>query len=297
MRPQTSTLPMLAVASSAILWGLWWIPLRWLDQGGLRGDWASFAIFGLASLVLLPFVSRPGRWTSKQIKPLLAIGVPLGIALVMWNHAVIHGNVIRVVLLFYLSPIWATLMARAMLGSPIHPTRWVAILLGLGGAAVIFELDLLTADTMTAAYSTADLMALMSGVCFAFSATQTRIHTSVREVDKTFVSVLAASGIALVFILFAEAAPPIAGAASLLAVAAGVALFFLLPAMALLLWGAGLLDPGRVAMLLLLEVLAAAISSALLTLEPLGLRQLLGCCLILAAGVLESAPGLRRART
>ncbi len=285
---------MLAVSLSAVLWGLWWIPLRVLDDRGLRGDWASFAIFGLASLALLPLVIRRRRWSTLQIKALLAIGVPLGIALVMWNHAVIHGSVIRVVLLFYLSPIWATLMARFMLAAPIHPTRWLAIILGLAGAAVILEVDILTSDRASAEYSSADVMALLSGVCFAFAATKTRVHTGVRELDKTFVSVLAATGVALLFIFATKTPPPFQGVGGLLAIASGVALFFLLPTTALLLWGAGLLDPGRVAILLLLEVLTAAISSALLTSEPLGLRQLLGCALILAAGLMESAPGLRR---
>lgn len=284
----------MAVAVSAVLWGLWWIPLRWLDDSGLRGDWASFAIFGLASLALLPFVCRHRRKSADQLLPLLAIGVPLGVALVMWNHAVINGNVIRVVLLFYLSPIWATLMARFMLAAPIRPTRWFAIILGLAGAAVILELDRLASNMVNAALSLADVMALLSGVCFALAATTTRIYRGVRELDKTFVSVLAATGLALLFVIFAQTAPPSGQLGSLLGGALAIALIFLLPTTLLLLWGAGLLDPGRVAILLLLEVVTAAVSSALLASEPLGSRELLGCALVLAAGLMESLPGLRR---
>ncbi len=296
LKLERSLLPTAAVAVSAVLWGLWWIPLRWLDERGLHGDWASLAVFGLASLALLPFVLiRRGR-QADPLFHLLAIGVPLGLALVMWNHAVINGNVIRVVLLFYLSPIWATFMARFMLAAPIRPTRWLAILLGLAGAAVILEIDLLASDTLSGGYSSADLMALLSGVCFALAATTTRIYSGVRELDKTFVSVLAATVIALIFIFMTKTAPPSQDLPILVGGALAIALVFLLPTTLLLLWGAGLLDPGRVAILLLLEVVAAAVSSALLASEPLGLRELLGCTLVLGAGLMESLPGLRRAK-
>ncbi|WP_282607629.1 DMT family transporter [Pelagibius sp. Alg239-R121] len=292
MKLDRSLLPGFAVATSAVLWGLWWIPLRWLDDHGLRGDWASFMIFGLASLTLGPFVWRR-RGLSDQILPLLAIGVPLGVTMVLWNHAVINGNVIRVVLLFYLSPVWASFMGRFMLGAPIPLTRWIAIALGLAGAAVILQLDLLASDTVSAAYSLADVMALLSGVCFALAATTTRMHGSVRELDKTFVSVFVAAGAALLFVVLTDTPPPSKDVGSLVAVALAVALIFLLPTTALLLWGAALLDPGRVAILLLLEVVAAALSSSLLASEPLGLRELLGCALILCAGLMEAVPAFR----
>ena len=294
---ERALLPGAAVAFSAILWGLWWIPLRWLDEQGLRGDWASFAIFAMASLAILPFVLRRRRKPSFQLKPLLIIGVSLGLAFVMWNHAVIHGNVIRVVLLFYLAPVWATIMARFMLAVPIPPIRWAAILLGLGGAAVILEVDLMTTDSAVSGFALPDVMGLLAGISFAFSATATRTHNRVAELDKTFVSVLAATAIALLFVLLLKTPPPGAALAPLLGGALAVALLFLLPSTALLLWGAGRLDPGRVALLLLLEVVTAAVSSAWLAAEPFGGRQLLGCALILVAGLLETLPGLKRKRS
>ncbi len=294
---ERALLPGAAVAVSAILWGLWWIPLRWLDDRGLRGDWASFAIFAMASLALLPFVLRRRGKPGFQLKPLLIIGVSLGLTFVMWNHAVIHGNVIRVVLLFYLAPVWATLMARFMLAVPIPPIRWAAILLGLSGAAVILEVDLMTTDRAVSGFALPDVMGLLAGISFAFSATATRTHNRVAELDKTFVSVVAATAIALLFVLLMKTPYPGEALTPLLGGALGVALLFLLPSTALLLWGAGRLDPGRVAILLLLEVVTAAVSSTWLAAEPFGARQVLGCGLILVAGLLETLPGLRRKRS
>jgi hypothetical protein len=78
--------------------------------------------------------------------------------------------------------------------------------------------------------------------------------------------------------------------------AAAVALAWLLPVTWLLLWGARFLEPGRVSLLLLLEVAVAAISAALLAGEPFGRREAAGCLLILAAGALEGAAELNPVR-
>ena len=102
---------------------------------------------------------------------------------------------------------------------------------------------------------------------------------------------------ALLSLLLLAAAPPSAPvSAAVLAWAALAALAWLLPLTWLLLWGARFLEPGRVSLLLLLEVAVAALSAALLAGEPLGLREASGCLLILAAGALEGAAELRPAR-
>ena len=80
-----------------------------------------------------------------------------------------------------------------------------------------------------------------------------------------------------------------------LAWAALAALAWLLPVTWLLLWGARFLEPGRVSLLLLLEVAVAAVSAALLAGEPFGPREAAGCLLILAAGALEGGAELRPA--
>ncbi len=79
-----------------------------------------------------------------------------------------------------------------------------------------------------------------------------------------------------------------------LPLAAAIGLLWILPATWLLLWGAAHLDPGRVSILLMLEVVAASVSASLLTDEPFGWREAVGCVLILSAGLVEAAPVLRR---
>jgi drug/metabolite transporter (DMT)-like permease len=100
--------------------------------------------------------------------------------------------------------------------------------------------------------------------------------------------------LSLLLLAATPAAAPIN--AAVLAWAALAALAWLLPLTWLLLWGARFLEPGRVSLLLLLEVAVAALSAALFAGEPFGLREASGCLLILAAGALEAAAELRPAR-
>jgi hypothetical protein len=47
-----------AVALSAGLWGLWWLPLRALAEAGLSGPAVNAALYGIASVALLPWYWR-----------------------------------------------------------------------------------------------------------------------------------------------------------------------------------------------------------------------------------------------
>src|SRR5262245_32533336 len=58
MRPATAWRPAAAVALSASLWGLWWLPLRALADAGLSGPVLNAALYGIASVALLPWAWR-----------------------------------------------------------------------------------------------------------------------------------------------------------------------------------------------------------------------------------------------
>jgi drug/metabolite transporter (DMT)-like permease len=117
---------------------------------------------------------------------------------------------------------------------------------------------------------------------------------AISGLEQTMVSFVAAALLSLLLLAATPARAPVG--AGVLAWAALAALAWLLPLTWLLLWGARFLEPGRVSLLLLLEVAVAALSAALLAGEPFGLREAAGCLLILAAGALEGAAELRPAR-
>ena len=291
-----TALPALAVAGSALFWGLWWLPLRALAERGLPGGWASLAVYAVAAAALVPFAwtqrarLRAGGWN------LFWSGFLFGLVLVLWNHAVLVGEVVRVVLLFYLAPVWATLFALILLNQRIGPARVLAIVLGLSGAAVVlgFEAGLPLPGSL------GDWLGLLSGILFALSVTVARKAPEVSGFDRTFVSFACAALVAVPMAL-ATGPGPSAGAmvqamVHALPLAAAIGLLWVLPGTWLLLWGAAHLDPGRVSILLMIEVIAAAASASLLTDEPFGWREAAGCVLILSAGLVEAAPDLRNRR-
>jgi drug/metabolite transporter (DMT)-like permease len=281
-------LPAIAVALSAALWGLWWLPLRALAEAGLTGAALNAALYGIATAALLPLFWRRRRRLVAGGLLLLGAGGLFGAALVSWNLALILGEVVRVTLLFYLAPVWATLLALGVLGERVGWLRVLSVTLGLAGAVALLGF----AGGLPLPRSAGDWLGLAAGVLFALSVTLVRKGETIAGLEQTMVSFAAAALLSLALLTVTPHQSAGVGAV-VLAWAALAALGWLLPVTWLLLWGARFLEPGRVSLLLLLEVAVAAISAALLAGEPFGAREAVGCLLILAAGALEGAAELR----
>jgi drug/metabolite transporter (DMT)-like permease len=271
------------------LWGLWWLPLRALAEAGLGGVAVNAALYGIACLALLPWFWRRRRRLIAGGLLLLGAGGLFGAALVSWNLALILGEVVRVTLLFYLAPVWATLLALAVLREPVGRLRVVSVILGLAGAIVLLGF----AGGLPLPRSLGDWLGLAAGLLFALSVTLVRKGATIEGLEQTLVSFAVAALLSLLLLPLAPA-PAAPLAPEVLGWAALAALAWLLPTTWALLWGARFLEPGRVSLLLLLEVAVAATSAAILAGEPFGPREALGCLLILAAGALEGWSELRR---
>lgn len=281
-----SASPSLAIVCSAIMWGLWWIPVRFLHEKGLAGDRSSLALYTAAALAMLPALALRRNHGLRFDAPTLAAGALFGGMLVAWNHALLVGTVVRVTLLFYTAPIWATLFGFLFLGDRPTLNRLLGIALGLAGAATILGAGF---GDLPLPRGASDWLAVAGAVMFAGSATITRRGGETGELERTFFTFALAAVMALALVLWLPGSPTLSDAAWLqsLLPAAAVAVFYLIPLTWLLMWGAGRLEPGRVAILLLFEVLAAAVSAAILTDEPFGPREWIGGVLILAAAALE----------
>jgi len=279
----------LSIAFSGAFWGLWWIPLRQIEHQGLSGNWANLVLYAAATVVLLPIVLLRPRPTGQDIWRLVVIGVLSGLGFALWNNALLYGAVVRVTLLFYLSPVWATLLGVLLLGDSLGALRLLSILLGLAGASMVLKFE----GMLPVPRDLAEWSGLASGIAFALLAVYVRKSRDVGALEKTFANQLFAVPFAGLFLFLLPApAPSFAALISSLPLIL-VSCVWLVPVMFLILWGAGRLDPGRVSILLLFEVVASATSAALLTDEPFGWREVAGCMLILGAGLVEGLNGLR----
>jgi len=282
------------ILAAALLWGTLWVPLRALDAAGAGGALFTACGFLLPLAVLAPFAPR--RWPAlrRASAALPAAGVGLALSISLYCEGLLRGSVARVVLLFYLMPVWTTLFARLHLAQPITPRRLAAIALGLAGLAAVYGPALAGARPGVAS----DWMGLAAGLAWA----ATLVFFLPAAGEAPFDRVLAQFGFLAPVYLLVSALPGAREAGALgapdLPVALAWVLIFslcwLLPAVWLTVVGASRLEPGRAAVLFMLEVAVALVSAALLAGEPLGASEGLGAALIAGAGALElAAPGTR----
>jgi len=137
--PRSAGAPRLAIAAllfSAFAWGVSWWPFRELGERGLHSLWATAVVYviGLVAITLV----RPRAWAQLWRAPALWwLVLASGATNATFNWGVTIGDVVRVVLLFYVMPVWAVLLARLLLHEPLTRGALLRLALALGGAAVV----------------------------------------------------------------------------------------------------------------------------------------------------------------
>ena len=290
-------LPILALVFNAFVWGVSWWPFRQLHGAGVHPLWATALVFTLAVVGLL--LARPGVFTRTRAYPALwLLALSSGLTNVAFNWAVTVGDVVRVVLLFYLMPAWSVLLAWRVLGE--RPTRLAVLRLVMAFAGVV--LVMVPADTslqrLVGHLSGADLLALAGGFCFALtSVTLRRLHQlpSESRMLATFgggAPMATASACAGLLAGFVTPVPALA--MGWVVVALLLATAFLLSNYALQ-YGATRLAAGTTAPIMPSAVVFASVSSVLLTDTALDARTVLGGSLIVSAALLATLRWPRKA--
>jgi drug/metabolite transporter (DMT)-like permease len=285
---RTETLAKLACAYSGMVWGLFWIPLRALDEAGVTGAWATALFYLVPALLCLPVALWRWRAVLDGGWGLLLTGLVTGTAVVLYADGLVYTEVIRAMLLYYLTPVWSTLLARLVLKEPITPVRWLAIALGVAGMLVIFGIDV----GAPLPRSVGDWMALAGGFLWAVAAVRMRSDPTSSATEFTSLHfILGAPAAVLIALLPLSGAHPVPDAATV----AGV-LPWLVPTLVVVvmtgsfaaMWGASRLSPGIVGILFMTEISVGTATAAIWAGEPFGAREIAGVVLISAAGLVES---------
>lgn len=292
---RTTLLATLIVIGTGVLWGFYWIPVRRLADMGLPGAWGSLAIVAAAALVLAPFGIRAHRQLTSA-DPLALASIALGgVAFVLYSVAFVYGRVAIVILMFFLTPVWSTLIGRYLMGWHTPPLRVAAIVLGLAGLVVMLGAN----GDMPIPRGLGEWLALISGLLWSFATTGIRSRSELASGPAAFVFAIGACAGAL--LLAPLLAPWPEGIAQIKfgpiigwAIAAGGLWWGLF--MASLMWATARLEPARLGILLMTEVLVGALSAAILAGEHLGALELIGGAMVLCAGVLEVWPIRRGTR-
>lgn len=275
------------MAFSGVLWGLFWIPFRGLGESGFPGGWASLALYVVSLLVLLPWALVRRRELAAAGISLLFTGAMTGAAFSLYATALLLTEVVRVLLLFYLTPVWGTLLGKLLLGERITLYRGTALALGLAGLVVILGFE----DGIPMPRNAGDWLALLAGMAWAYGSLRIYVEPEVHSFDSTFAFFAGGTVVTAAVLLLplaanqAVPAPDMLGEAwPWLLLVVGV---FGVPPVLMTLWGAARLTPGRVGILLLGDVAVGIISAALWAEEPFGTREALGSALIVGAAIVE----------
>jgi drug/metabolite transporter (DMT)-like permease len=280
----TRVYPVIALLIGASMWGVIWYPMRLLEDGGLGGVWLTLALYASAMVVSLPrtagtipeFTRRPGL--------LALLMLAAGWTNVAFVEAVLEGNILRVLLLFYLSPLWATLMGWLFLRERITRVGFASLVVAMSGALLMLWNPVLDWPWPQ---GKPDWMALSSGFAFALSNVVIRKLQDVSIPAKSLSVWAGVSLVSLVMIAaFSIPVPHPSGAVFAGAVALGV--FGILVMTVLVQYGVTHMPVHRSAVIALIELVAGAVSQQLLTNEVVTMREWVGGALIVLGAYLAS---------
>lgn len=282
-------MPALALSLNALVWGVSWWPFRALQSQGLHPLWATALIYMFALVCVTVF--KPGAWRVVMATPLLWLLVlSSGLTNVGFNWAVTVGDVVRVILLFYLMPGWVVVLAWPLLGEKPTSGSLLRLALALTGVVIVLKTP---GSAWPVPESLADWLALMGGFCFALTNILLRKLSQANEGACMLAmfggGATMASLAALVAMGSGLATAPPAPSMSWVPLAAFLSLAFLAGNLALQ-YGAARLSASATSLIMLLEVVFASGSAVLLGGGTLSTRTLLGGALILAASLLSALP-------
>lgn len=293
MSPEATQRPIAALALlfNAMVWGLSWWPLRQLQAAGLHPLWSTVLIFALAVLVIGLMYRQAWRELPRR-SALWGIALAAGTTNACFNWGVTAGDVVRVVLLFYLMPLWAVLLARWLLHEAITAAALQRVALALGGAALVLWPE--PVATASSAWRATDGLGLLGGFSFALNNVLLRREASQPDGASPGARAVAmfAGGclVSLALALAGALPPPPAPAAGWLLGVLALGGLFIASNLALQ-YGASRLAAGTTAVLMVTEVAWATASAVALSAGQVTPRLLAGGGLILAAAVLAARRG------
>ena len=290
MKDRAALLAIWALVFNAFIWGVSWWPLRQLQGFGLHPLWTTALVFAVVFVGLLlryfdcwrSFARHPALW-------LLALAS--GLTNVGFNWAVTVGDVVRVVLLFYLMPAWSVLVAWLMLGEKPSPASLLRLVLAMTGVLIVLKSP---ESPWPVPQGPADWLAILGGLSFAITNALLRKCNQTPSGSRMLAmfggGAVLATATALLGMSQQVVPGPFLQAADLpmvLALVLGLSLAFM-ASNAALQYGAGRLVASTTALVMLTEILFASLSSAALGAAEFSPRVLLGGSLIVLAAVLAA---------
>ena len=276
----------IALALSAGAWGIYWLPQRILEEGGLTGGWGTIAQMIIGFLILIPIsIWRMFKGKSSGLE-LPLTGLLIGGGFICYALSFLLTDVVRALILFYMTPIWTTIFEILFLKKKPGLVRLVTLLLALGGLWIVFSKQ----TVLPLPENSGDWLAFVGGIIFAGG----MIRLEVAKYDGVFPLIFSFFFYGAIFNIFAGfllvdylgPMPAIDAFVSMASFLFIISIFYFIPTGIVILWAPSKLGAGLCSILFLSEIIVGVISSSILTNEPFGWREIVGSSMIVLGGIL-----------
>ena len=278
-------MPIIGILCGALVWGLIWYPFRVLQDAGVTGPLATLITYTLAMLCSAFMLPRVWRELPKVGWWALGLLLSAGWSNLAYVLAMLHGEVMRVLLLFYLAPLWTILFSYALLGERLNRYGYFVMALSFSGAVImLWEPQ----RGLPMPQNISEWIGLSAGMSFALSNVLSRRAENLSVGAKSY-SVLLGTALLTAPLLWWQGEmlshlAAISAQSWLILALLGIALCATSFAVQ---YGVTYMRSSRAMLLFLFELVVAAASSYFLANEAMQLRDWLGALLIISASLLS----------
>ena len=210
----------------------------------------------------------------------------IGLTFTLFANALVETTIVRATMLYYLTPVWSTIIGVIWLSERLTKARIFAIAVAFAG------LFLLLSDGESSKYplNIGDLYSFLSGIFWAIGVATLNRWSNIPILPLATFMFISTTVISVIFagVLYADPVPTVAMLKTAFPTAAFWSIVIMLPSFCIIFRVSQLLFPGRVGILTMSEVIVAIVSASILVPEEtMLLLQWLGVVAILLAGLIE----------
>jgi len=281
-----NTFAVFGLLFGACFWGVIWYPYRLIEEAGISGVASSFYTYMIALAIASVFFAKRWRGIFDMPKSVLWLSLVAGWTNISYVLAVIDGQVMRVLLLFYLSPLWTTIWAHFWLKEHTNKRGLLTIVFALLGALIMLYDTTGKTGWIPVPSSMSDWLALSSGVGFSLTNVISRKTNHLSVVAKSFAVMVGVILVAIIFIPFLNKPfpnPRLLSASNwiIMCLIAVVIVFGTM----LVQFAVTQIEANRVSVIFLFELIIAAIASYYLAGEVMTKYEWVGGMLIILAAI------------
>ena len=276
-----------ALLIAAGMWGLFWIPQRALEAGGLTGGWATISQMVIPFAMLLPIsLWRLYKGQSFGLEYPL-IGLLFGGGIACYANSFLLTDVVRALILFYITPVWTTIFEIVFLRQIPRFYRYITLVLALSGVWIVFGQE----GVIPLPQNSGDWIALLGGILIAASAVRMEIKKPEGIYPILFSFFFYGGLFTLIQSYFLSDylgdAPTIESWVTMMPWLILIAILFHIPTNIVILGAPSRIGAGIFSIIILFEIVVGTFSAAVLTDELIGWREILGSSFIIFAGLTE----------